>query len=124
LDPSPTSRQNPTPRLTKSRRRQTDASQAFQLPMDGLFSDLCAGVGSVCLPDEFVGAAGLVQLSIIRDWKRGLEGARHQALVTLYRETVGRSMLSLPVKLEKFRDICVQNGEDCPSDMARLLQQY
>jgi hypothetical protein len=124
LDPSPTSRQNPPPRITKSRRRRIDASRAFHLPIDGLFSDLSAGVGSVCLPDEFVRAPGLVQLSIVRDWKRGLEGARHQALVMLYRETVGNSMLPLPVKLEKFRHICARNGEECPPDMARLLQQY
>ena len=69
-------------------------------------------------------APGPVQLSIIRDWKKGLERARHRALVVFYRETVGKSMLPLPAKLEKFRDICTQNGEECPPDMARLLQQY
>ena len=123
MDSSPISRQS-SRRVTRSRRREVELSQAFQLPVDGLFSDLAAGVGSVCLPDEFTRVPGLLQLSIVRDWRKGLEGARHHALVLLYRETVGKSTLPLPEKLARFRDLCAQYGEECPSDMARLLQQY
>jgi hypothetical protein len=124
LNSSPTSRQASPRRLTKSRRRRSDISQAFQLPIDGLFSDLSAGVGSVSLPDDFVCVPGLVQLAILRDWRKGLEGARHHALVLLYRQTIGKSTLPLPERIARFRDICAQHGEECPSDMARLLQQY
>jgi len=101
-----------------------ELSEALQLPVDGLFSDFSAGAGSVHLPDEFVQLSGSLQLSIVRDWLRGFEAARERALVSLFRETVGNSRLPLPEKLERFREICGQHGESCPSGMARLLQQY
>lgn len=124
MDSSPRSPQSSLRRAAKSRRHASGAAQAFQLPVDGLFSDLSAGIGSVCLPDEFMRVSGLVQLSIVRDWRKGLDGVRNHALVLLYRETVGRSTLPLPQKLARFREICAQHGEECPPDMARLLQQY
>jgi hypothetical protein len=68
--------------------------------------------------------SGAMQLAIVRDWRRGLESARARALVLFYRETIGKSTLSLPERLAKFREICEQHGEECPPDIARLLQQY
>jgi len=100
------------------------AEPEFQLPIDGLFADLSVGTGSVGLPEEFTCASGALQLSIVRDWKQGLDAARDRALVLLFQETVGSSVLPLPARLAKFREICVHHGEDCPPDMARLLQQY
>jgi hypothetical protein len=94
------------------------------LPVDGLFSDFNAGAGSIHLPDEFTRISATRQLAIVRDWSRGLEVARERALVLLYRETVGNVSLSLPDKLARFRQICEEHGEECPSGMARLLQQY
>jgi len=111
-------------RSTRSRSRTRELTDDFQLPVDGLFGDFSTGAGSVRLPDEFVRMCAALQLSIVRDWQQGLEGAREQALVLLYRETVGASTLPLPQRLARFREVCEQHGEDCPSDMARLLQQY
>jgi hypothetical protein len=124
VNSSHTSRQASRPSTIRPRRRHPDLSEALQLPVDGLFSDLSAGVGSVCLPDEFMRVPGAAQLSIVRDWSKGLEGARLHAFVNFYRETVGKSALPLPQKLARFREICAQHGEECPPDMARLLQQF
>jgi hypothetical protein len=116
--------QSSSPRRTTSGARTHDLNDAFQLPIDGLFSDFGARAGSVHLPDEFTHLSAAIQLSIVRDWLRGLESARERALVLLYRETVGKASLTLPEKLAKFREICEEHGEDCPPGMARLLQQY
>jgi hypothetical protein len=124
LDPSRDSRPTVSRRARRSQGRQLEATEVFELPLDGLFGDLAAGVGSISLPEEFTHVPGATQLSVVRGWRRGLENARERALVILYRETVGATSLPLPEKLIRFRAICAQHGEDCPTDIARLLQQY
>jgi hypothetical protein len=124
VDRSSFRNQSSSRRPTRSGARSHDLTDAFQLPVDGLFSDLSAGAGSVHLPDEFTHMSATIQLSIVRDWSRGLEAARERALVLLYRETVGKASLPLPEKLTRFRQICEEHGEEYPAGMARLLQQY
>jgi hypothetical protein len=99
--------------------------EAFVLPVHGLFADLDAGIGCVCLPTEFAHAPCAIQLKVIADWQAALESQRRRAIVGLFRElsaTWGDA--PLPLRLEHLRETCKSLGIDCPPDMGLLLQQH
>ncbi len=55
-------------------------SDDFQLPILGFFADLETGCASVALTDEFAGCPAALQLTMIRDWQRGLKAWHLRAL--------------------------------------------
>ncbi len=98
--------------------------EPFPLPQAGLFADLDLGMGVVSLSNEFRALPGLKQLSILDDWKKGLDKERRLAIAALFREaTRGMGNVDLPKKIARFKQVCTEIGVECPADLPLLLQQ-
>jgi hypothetical protein len=92
-------------------------SSALQLPVQGLYADLEAGVGSVRLSDEFTACSNALQIEVLDDWLAALAGYRLRALQRLYHELcTGLPDMSPSEKLARFHATCEAMGIQVPAD--------
>lgn len=97
----------------------------LHLPMPGLFADIDIGSGCVALTDEFLEAAPEIRAEVLQQWVRALSAQRDSALVDMFREFAAPlSGLTIIEQIERFRQVCVRRGLDCPPEFPVLLQRY
>jgi hypothetical protein len=100
-------------------------SEAFQLPMPGLFADIDDGAASVALPDEFLDLPGETRARILQQWGRAMSTHENAALVEMFHEFVAPlGSVSIVHQIERFRQHCNHLKITCPAKLAVLLQRY
>lgn len=57
---------------------RSGGDESFHLPVLGLYADMEAGCGSVCLPDAFQAIPAALQAGILDDWLRALSEVRNR----------------------------------------------
>jgi hypothetical protein len=100
-------------------------SEAFQLPIPGLFADIDDGAASVALPDEFLDLPGETRALILQQWGRAINTHENAALVEMFHEFAEPlSGISIVQQIERFRRHCDHLKIACPAKLAVLLQRY
>jgi hypothetical protein len=111
--------------LTPSHFGRFDDSQAFQMPIPGLFADVDDGAASVALPDEFLDLPGETRARILQQWGRAMSAHENAALVEMFHEFAAPlSAISIIRQIERFRQHCDHLNIACPAKLAVLLQRY
>jgi hypothetical protein len=111
--------------LTASGFGSLDDSAPLHMPMPGLFADIEAGSGSVALTDEFLDAPPELRVEVLDHWLRELSRQRNAALVDMFREFAAPLRgLSIVEQIERFRQLCMHQGLDCPPEFPVLLQRF
>jgi hypothetical protein len=57
---------------------RSGGDESLHLPVLGLYADMAAGCGSVCVPDVFQSIPTALQAGILDDWLRGLTEIRNR----------------------------------------------
>src|SRR5947209_19111766 len=92
----------------------------FCWPVQGLFADLEAGTGVVCLTSDFQDANPIVQLRVLKGWAEHLAKYHALAIQQLF-QTFGNDDLPHEERLAKFARHCAWSGlEVAPSVLAAL----
>jgi len=100
-------------------------SEAFQLPIPGLFADMDVGAASVALPDEFLELPCEVRARILQQWGRAMSSHENAALVEMFHEFAAPLRgVSIVQQIERFRQHCNHLKIHCPDKLAVLLQRY
>jgi hypothetical protein len=111
--------------LTPSHFGRFDDSEAFQMPIPGLFADVYEGAASVALPDEFLDLPGETRARILQQWSRAMSTHENAALVEMFHEFAAPlSGVSIVHQIEHFRHHCSHLQIACPAKLAVLLQRY
>ena len=97
----------------------------LHLPMPGLFADIEAGSGAVALTDEFLEAPPSQRVEVLQHWLKALNRQREAALVDMFREFAEPlGGLSIVEQIDRFRQLCIRLGLDCPAEFPVLLQRF
>ena len=99
----------------------TRDTEAFHLPLTGLFADVDAGSGCVRLTDDFEDCDAVTQLRIIQDWQRDLRERREASLERLFRAEFAALPISRSQQIARFSRYCEKQGLDCPPEVAAGL---
>jgi acyl-CoA reductase-like NAD-dependent aldehyde dehydrogenase len=100
-------------------------SEAFQMPVPGLFADVDDGAASVALPDEFLDLPGETRARILQQWGRAISAHENAALVEMFHEFAAPlSGISIVEQIDRFRNHCGHLKIACPAKLAVLLQRY
>ena len=111
--------------LTPSHFGPFDDSEAFQLPMPGLYVDIEEGAASVALPDEFLALPGQTRARILQQWGRAMSTHENAAIVEMFHEFAAPLRnISIVQQIERFRLHCDHLRIVCPAKLAVLLQRY
>jgi hypothetical protein len=96
-------------------------SEAFQLPIPGLFADIDDGAASVALPDEFLNLSGETRARILQQWGRAMSTHENAALVEMFHEFAAPLCeVSIVQQIERFRRHCDHLKIACPAKLAVL----
>jgi hypothetical protein len=100
-------------------------SEAFQLPIPGLFADVEVGAASVALPDEFLSLPSETRVRILQQWGQAMSSHENAVLVQMFREFAAPLPgISIVQQIERFRQHCNHLKICCPDKLAVLLQRY
>lgn len=107
-----------------SDRPSDPSTDAFVLPVAGLFADLEAGVGHFAPDAEFADAPIAVQLEVLAGWRAGIDAQMSRTLEGLYRQVGAALPGAQPsARLDGFLRSCRAMGLNCPPELERRLRE-